>query len=181
MGYASTLSSLIFFCIILVLFSTLLSIEDMVIRNVDSALSTYRYIEEFKLDEKIQIVNGFINSSGIFLNVTNIGSSSIPVAKFNYIDLIVVFRSLDNSLIVKRVSYDYSSSDRWEITRVFVGNKLGEIINPILTTSGTGLWDPFETLEIRISLSSLPPYGEPVHILFSTPHGVIATYLASWR
>lgn len=175
MGYAVTLSSFVALLLFLLSFALFCSLETKMSDVLSSTARAHSRIYAMRLDERIRVDGGLITGSTVLLNITNIGAVSVPVRFFKYMDFIVVYRTA-NGVRAVRLDYDGSSVDRWEVLRVFVNGKTGEIVNPILTTSGSGLWDPFETLEVCIYLSIAPIVGEPIFVLISTPHGSTTSY-----
>lgn len=96
------------------------------------------------------ITSGYMKDpTTCFVNVTMCGSKSVPINKMRLADVIVVYNS-DGGRHVARLQYGSS----WMITRVFVGENLGDLVNPIDVTRETGLWDPGETIELQLSLPS---------------------------
>ncbi|MCX8169856.1 MAG: hypothetical protein N3D72_02085, partial [Candidatus Methanomethyliaceae archaeon] len=91
------------------------------------------------------ITSGYIyNDFTIFVNITMQGVKGIPIRNLNLSDVFVVYKHQGNIISIR--------IDSWHPTRVFTNGKEGDIVNPINISKWNGIWDPGETLELKISL-----------------------------
>ena len=125
---------------------TKLYINDLAIHSIDAETVPTRSLPG--------IGTGSINSTHVFLvNVTMDGGRSVRCDDLHLSDVFIVYYS-SGTKVTKRVEMG-SGADEWSIHRVLVGNREGELVNPMDTTAQTGMWDPGETLELNIT-TSLP-------------------------
>ncbi|MGC8936337.1 MAG: hypothetical protein ACP5KV_03100 [Candidatus Methanomethylicaceae archaeon] len=97
-----------------------------------------------------QVDSGYMSTYSIFyVNVTMYGNKGIPISKLELADILVSYRNNGNLVTIR-----LDKGSGWEINRVLVGNRTGDLINPINLEQGTGIWDPGETLELAIFLPS---------------------------
>ncbi|MBO3802986.1 MAG: hypothetical protein JTT11_03800 [Candidatus Brockarchaeota archaeon] len=100
-----------------------------------------------------KVGSGILNGTHVFLvNVTMDGAKSIKFEDLNLSDVFVIHYSGGTKVTEKVVMGN--GSGRWRVNRVLVGNREGELVNPINEASQTGMWDPGETLELLITTSS---------------------------
>ncbi len=100
----------------------------------------------------VSVSSGVTNGTNTFLvNVTLAGQNHIRVSQIRFSDVFVAYVS-DGVRRVFLVPYG-SAADSWHIQRVFVGNREGDLCNPIDVGAGTGIWDPGETIELNITVS----------------------------
>jgi len=103
----------------------------------------------------------------IYLNLTNTGSTSIPVRKFNLVDVIVIYTSNDTGeRVVSWIPYGESGSSYWKINRVF-----NDYINPISDSRKSGFWDYREVIEIVVKLPENINVNNSTIVVFSTING----------
>jgi len=108
-----------------------------------------------RINEEIT-VTGFKrdNATDLRLNMTNTGETSILIRKIDELDIITTYQ-INSNQNTNYIQYDQTglSSNFWKINRVFYKGAVGDLINPIQTSSSQGLWDPDECLEIRIHIA----------------------------
>ncbi|MEM4576422.1 MAG: hypothetical protein QW701_03025 [Candidatus Nezhaarchaeales archaeon] len=115
------------------------------------------------------------NLTLVKLNVTNVGEGSLRVRDFLKSDLILLYR---DGLLKKAVRLNYSdllSPNSWRLSRVFVSNREGDILNPIHVESASGLWDPGETLEIEVRIGDTISANVGLGVVLALPDGVVTT------
>ncbi len=113
-----------------------------------------------------RVESGYIQDpETCFVNVTMGGSKGVPVSKLEMAEVFIVYRS-SGSILSMRL--DRGSG--WSAVRVFVGSSAGDLINPIDLAKGTGVWDPGETLELKLQLPS-PLDGNEWCFLMFLPDG----------
>jgi len=123
---------------------TKLYVNDLAIHSIDA--------ERVPALSLPSVGTGEINSTYVFLvNVTMDGGKSIRCDSLYLSDVFVVYYSSGTKL-TKRVEMG-SGTDEWSIRRVLVGDREGELVNPLDAVSHTGMWDPGETLELNITTS----------------------------
>ncbi|MCS7116481.1 MAG: hypothetical protein RMJ31_00650 [Nitrososphaerota archaeon] len=151
--------------------------------NYYSASQSYGLIRDlFELDlrikdEAVRIDSLIKDSSRVYLNITNIGSSSIAVEDFKRCDLFIeYYRLSDGNRTAVWLPYSNTPSrGSWYIIAVYNEGVKGEGINPINTTSSQGHWDPNETLFIVGEIpESLIDRSKSVNVVFSTPLASLA-------
>ncbi|MBS7620233.1 hypothetical protein KEJ21_06290 [Candidatus Bathyarchaeota archaeon] len=126
------------------------------------------FISEARQDpcSKPSIISGYItNSTTCFVNITLNGSRSIPISKIQLTDVFVAYRSVEGTIFT-RLEY----GPGWSIIRILTGAHEGELVNPINLMKRTGLWDPGETLELKLFLPS-PSVSSEWYFLIVLPDG----------
>ncbi len=102
----------------------------------------------------ISVVSGTTEGTNTFLiNITLAGETHLRLSQIRLSDVFIEYVS-DG---VKRsflVPYG-GTTDGWHIQRVLVGNREGDLYNPMDLNAGTGIWDPGETIEINMTVSQL--------------------------
>jgi len=173
LGFSTTLA-VIFGMIIL--FSGLATAITINFLMITTQLEAFK--EEYKLNEersgedlRIDRVQANTTLGLLLLNVTNIGEQGIPIRDFSYIDIIVFYRSAGlNQTVWIPYDPDGISTPHWRAIRVFFKGGENDLINPLkLTTPTYGIWDPEETIELEIVLSS--DVQEFYYVIIVTPHG----------
>jgi hypothetical protein len=113
-----------------------------------------------------QVESGYMQDpETCFVNITMGGSKGLPVSKLGLVEVFVAYRS-GGSLLSTRLERDSG----WSAVRVFVGSGAGELVNPVDLAKGTGIWDPGETLELKLQLP-LPSDGGEWYFLMVLPDG----------
>jgi len=124
---------------------TNLYINDLMVNRIDAGRGTLQSLPN--------VGSGEINSTYVFLvNVTMNGEKSIRCDDLHLSDVFIVYYS-NGTKVTKRVELG-SGTDEWSVHRVLVGNWEGELVNPLDVMAQTGMWDPGETLELKITVSS---------------------------
>jgi archaellum component FlaF (FlaF/FlaG flagellin family) len=143
--------------------------------TLSEAITDRAEMSDVIMSERIEFGDwALVDSSTLRINVSNVGSTSIMLNRFNKMDLITSYND-GSSQQTTWITYDpiESTSDYWHINRVFFRNQQQDLINPIsLSGSISGAWDPEETLEIEIHLDEASPTFE--YITLITPVGVQA-------
>lgn len=125
---------------------TKLYINDLAVHSIDAETAPTQSLPS--------IGTGCINSTYVFLvNITMEGGRSVRCDDLHLSDVFIIYYT-GGTKVTKRVEMG-SGVDEWSIRRVLVGNREGELVNPLDTSAQTGLWDPGETLELNIT-TSLP-------------------------
>ncbi|MHC1628808.1 MAG: hypothetical protein ACXQTI_08260 [Candidatus Nezhaarchaeales archaeon] len=121
------------------------------------------------------ITYSYDSSTLVKLNVTNIGDKGLRIKDFLKSDLIIVYH---NGTVRKAVKLEYNDSlspNTWRIARVLIGNREGDFLNPINTASKSGIWDPYETLELEAWLDDVIDTGKSWGVVLALPNGVVST------
>lgn len=163
---ATAFTAILFVAGISILLMTSVSTFD----TLASAITDQAQQNDVLLHERVEF--GFWtldDSNTLRINVTNTGDTSIMLAEFDTIDLLV---SLNNGVDTTRwIAFDQGGSDDyWEINRVFFRDTVGDMVNPISLSPLYGGWDPLETLELSINLVEAAPTFQ--FLSFITPNGV---------
>ncbi len=104
------------------------------------------------IPSSVSVASGVTSGENTFLlNVTLAGQNHVRVSQIRFSDVFITYVS-DGVKRVFLVPYG-SAVDSWHIQRVFVGNREGDLCNPIDVGAGTGIWDPGETIELNITVS----------------------------
>ena len=125
-----------------------------------------------------QIDNGVITPSTTSIakvNVTNIGGQGIRIRDFIKSDLIVVYFNGTHRKAVRLSYSDSEAPNTWSISRVLVGNKEGDTLNPINPKLKTGIWDPGETLELKLVIQDYVNVSKSWSVVLALPNGVVTT------
>jgi len=123
---------------------TKLYVNDLASHSIDAEMAPTQSLPS--------IGTGAINSAYVFLvNVTMGGAKSIRCDSLHLSDVFIVYYS-SGTKVTRKVEMG-SGNDEWSIRRVLVGNREGDLVNPLDPLSRTGMWDPGETLELNITTS----------------------------
>ncbi len=140
--------------------------------TLSEAITDQAQHNDVLLSERIEFGDwDLIDSSTLHINVSNTGSTSIMLNEFDKMDLILAYN--DGNEETEWITYDQSgsTSNYWLVNNVYFRNQQGDLINPIgLIGEVYGGWDPEETIELEISLSSGSPIFEYVTLI--TPAGI---------
>jgi len=139
----------------------------------------------FILDDSIT----WVENNKLTFWIKNIGSRSIKITDFKYIDLIITYTLLNNTNVTIWVPYNQNGTinleNFWKVEGVRVGNSSEEILNPIYpspssntTVLYSGEWDPGESLLIAIYFKSGYEGNntKPVAISFTLRNGIYDIY-----
>lgn len=134
-----------------------------------------------KLNSKVEInsvIVDSLDSSILYVNLTNSGTTSVHVKEFSNIDIIIVYTNVNNTKIIARLTYEPSGEgiNIWYVKRVLTNGRESEILNPMNFTSGQGLWDPNEVLEITMKLMYSLNVSKGFTIVITLPNGVKDVY-----
>lgn len=125
------------------------------------------------------VVNNAVST--IYIEVLNDGKTSINVADFSKMDIILEYTSnVTDERRILWLPYKQSGQvDGWMVEDVYTRFNTSEVINPISIVNSSGQWDPDEILKIKIQLSSTnlirAKNGDSILILVSTPNAVKST------
>lgn len=181
MSFGVIIGALISCLLILTIISAFLDMNFRSLLTINNLLQGMLSTVIEKLNTRIEITNVSIDpldSSLLYANVTNEGSTSIPVKEFDEIDIIVVYVNSSNAKIITRLSYDPTGAgtDVWYVKRVLTNFREGEILNPMNFTSEEGLWDPCETLEIVMKLRYSLDASRGFIVVIALPNGIKDVY-----
>ncbi len=153
MGLSNTVSTAFFTMIMITGAAYLITLNIDLMKTTGEPLTDYLNNEHIKLGQNCEIDSWrVVLNHTVLLNVTNTGSESIRIHDFSEIDLIVSYETPLGD-IVRWLNFDLSSplTNYWTINQVYTNGKPGDNLNPIsLTGDIYGLWDPGETIEIKI-------------------------------
>jgi hypothetical protein len=100
-----------------------------------------------------------LDPTTIKLYVTNIGEVSLRAKEFYQMEIFVHYISSYNDPMNgydRFVRFEFSNTqpvgEYWNLVNIYYNGLQGEKINPINILDNTGLWDPYETIEINIHL-----------------------------
>jgi len=178
MGYSGVLA-LVFLCVVTISsLAALIVVNFSIHESIGKAIGEEVSVRIYTLSDALRIKSGYRSQDGheIYINMTNVGESSVPVKDFKFIDVIVVYRDVSGDVKVLWVPYESQpdqTSDCWFVNGVFVDNRSGDIINPIRisNTGWSGLWDPGETVEIVIYLNDQVSPENVIFVLICSPRG----------
>ena len=176
MGLSTTISTA-FFALILVTGSAyIISLNIDMMKTTTEPLETYVDTALYQLNEKC-VIDSWNNQTlhTLDINITNTGDEGIRVARLGDLDVIISYTSSGESY-TDWISYDQErpSSNHWSIVSVYTDGIQGDTINVINISGETyGIWDPGETLEIRIYLTS--DVSSFDSLKFTLPHGSTAS------
>jgi len=174
LGFATTLAGYITTIIMLTVLTLTAALTSAYLENAATQLSNKVAIAED--EEKIEIMtHQIVNSTTFLINITNTGDISIPVSKLDMIDIITTYVS-NGQIITERAVYKATTGCRWTPLYLYTGNIPYEIINPVNQDFSSGLWDPGETLEIRLTLSNPADNLTPIYIVVSALNGAKDIY-----
>lgn len=157
MGLSTTVSAAFLTIILITGASYVVALNVNMMRTSTEPLDEYMSAEYDKTRESCEI-DSLSNktSQSILLNLTNDGSRGILLSDFNKLDVIIIY---DVEEIQKTqwlpFCHDGTTSNSWNVTRVFTNGEPGDYINPINLSKEYGIWDPGETIEIKIKISEV--------------------------
>lgn len=157
MGLSTTISTAFFTLILISGAAYVVTMNIDLMTSTSEPLGEYLEIKEDTYRHEC-VVDSWNNQTGnsIDLNVTNTGEEGIRITELGELDILVTY-TLASGSRTKWLEFDQDvpSSDHWAITQVFTKGGLGDVVNRInLSGDLYGIWDPDETLEIRIFVSS---------------------------
>lgn len=174
MGFAAALAGYITTIIMLTILTITITLTSTYLENAAIQLSNKVTIAKDK--EKIEIIAyQIVDSTTFLINITNTGDVSIPVSKLDMIDIIVTYISA-GQIVIERAVYRATTGCRWTPLNIYADGISSEIINPVDQNFSSGLWDPGETLEIRLTLSNPVDNLTPIYIVISTLGGARDIY-----
>lgn len=166
--------------IILIISSSLGFLVGIVMTSMQAYDWKWSSLEELTVSRpKPRIDNVVVHSSknltSIKLNVTNVGEGPLRIRDFLKSDLILLYHDGFKKKVVRLNYSDLLSPNSWKLSRVFVGDKEGDVLNPIHVESTSGLWDPGETLEIEVRISDTINANSGLGVVLALPDGVVTT------
>lgn len=166
--------------IIFILIFAFLNLGTTKIADLNDKISEHarRLNDRLKSSISIEgIVQDNNDSSILYVNITNNGSISIKFKDIEHMDVIIVYFDQYNLKHVNRLSYSDSGEDgTWKVISIFTRNGSEEIINPLYISSHSGLWDPYEKLEIKINLNFAVNISNGLYLLIALPNGIKDSY-----
>jgi len=115
------------------------------------------------------------NTSIIKLNVTNAGFQGVRIKDLIKSDIIVIYFNGSTRKAVRLEYSDYEAPNTWNMERVLVGDKEGDLVNPINLQLKTGIWDPGETLEFKLIIQDFVDTNKSWGVVLALPNGVVTT------
>lgn len=175
MGLSTTISTAFFTLILITGTAYIVTMNLDLMTATTEPLEDYLVVREQKYRHQC-VIDSWDNktSNSVDLNITNTGEEGVRVSELNELDVILTFTNLSGQ-VTSWITYDQKkpSSTHWAITQVYTNGVSGDIINPIhLSGDVYGIWDPDETLEIRIRLTSTVLEFE--HVKIGMPYGYVA-------
>lgn len=148
--------------IIILLLEVIVMYQEAFLRFTESMEESLSRIAETKImmiKESIKITDiVIVNSTFLYVNVTNNGKVGIIARDFSKIDVILVYiAQVNSSKVTLWLPYDASMAvaNGWRVKSAYVGSTSKELINPInLPSANSGIWDPNETLQLEVWLDS---------------------------
>lgn len=151
----SSLGSLVIFIIFAL---TTLMLIGYTLNNLSNNIWLFTYyshhLEKSSLKDRgeIEVEELEISSDNttISLRLVNKCIKPILVRDFPLLDVILVYRTIDNKTMIKWLAYnlDRSLEEGWLPLRIEQGNHT-ELINPVSGNFKSGLWDPGEALLVE--------------------------------
>ena len=156
MGLSTTISTAFFALILISGSAYLIALNMDMMKSTSEPLDNFADIAYIQLSEDCQI-DSWNNQTlhTLDLNITNTGDLGIRVFQFNDIDVILSCTT-SGGIVNTWLTYDQDkpSSNHWSVSSVFTSGETGDTVNPInLSGNIYGIWDPGETIEIRIYIS----------------------------
>ena len=146
MGFSNTLTGFfLFFLIFFALFTLIEMINNCTIL-LARFLSTYPdyAFNTVKIEKSNYIV---IDNNTVCFNLTNNGNTLVRISEFKFADVIAIYENNNSEKIVEWIPYmEVNNTAYW-----IIADKFNDNINPITNTSG--IWDPGETIKIKVKLS----------------------------
>jgi len=100
-----------------------------------------------------------LDPTTIILYITNIGEVSLRAKDFYQIEIFVHYTAVFNDPVNgydRFARFEFSSTqpvgEYWNLENIYFNGLQEEKINPINIVENTGLWDPYETIEVKIHL-----------------------------
>jgi len=152
----------------------------VVTMNINMMKDTIEPLEEYMVRERFRLgesctIDSWVNSSlyGVDINITNVGENGIRLSKFSEIDVILTYNT-SSGIVVDWIPFDQDGvpSSFWKMMDVFTDGQQGDYVNP-LNFSGDlyGIWDPGETIEIRIITADIATSYK--YLKITLPYGTV--------
>jgi len=175
-GFGCVIAAVFAIMAIIVVMCTVMGVTFINIKELYNALNKQLELSNERIKTRMQINNIIIDSldpSTVYVNITNIGSTSIKVEGFNKTDVIVIYTSTTGTKITARLMYNASGVgvNIWYVRRVFVNGREDEVINPMNFENNQGLWDPGETIEIVLKLEYNVDSSKGFALVITLPNG----------
>ncbi len=145
MAFSNTLTGFFIFYLIILSIFLLLNITNYSLDTLEHYTLFSHNISERTI---IKYDSYYATGNIIYVNLTNEGETQVRIMNLKYyMDIIIVYENNESNKVIERIPYGKTISVSYWI----ISNTYGDFINPI--TNSTGIWDPGEKIEIKISLS----------------------------